>query len=95
MKGPGLPPLFQLLASNDPGRRMLAARSLVEAGDSAGPGLVETLQHKQPEVRQSVCWVLGELRWVAAFADVERIAKNDPDPVVRITANAALERLKK
>ncbi len=95
MKGPGLPPLFQLLANADPSRRMVAVRALVMAGESAGPGLIKALQSVRPEIRQSACWALGELRYTTAKPDIERVAQNDADPIVRLAAKATLDRLNK
>ncbi len=76
---------------------LLARNAVIALGNSAQNGddralrpLVQiTQKHPSPNVRLHAAWALGN--WPAARAELDRVAREDPDPAVRAEAEARLD----
>jgi hypothetical protein len=55
--------------------------------------LLAALMHPLPEVRERICWLLGENRIMEAIPHLRGIAENDSDLFVRRAARAAVTSL--
>ncbi|MEX2673761.1 MAG: HEAT repeat domain-containing protein [Phycisphaeraceae bacterium] len=70
--------------------RLLAVRDLVRAGPSAVPGIVKGLRDESVQVRCVAATVLGILGAEQAVEDLERVVREDDNPLARSSAVVAL-----
>jgi hypothetical protein len=57
--------------------------------------LVAALEHPLPEVRERICWLIGEKRIGSAISNLAEVADHDPDLFVRRAAHLALTVLRR
>lgn len=70
--------------------RLLAVRDLVRAGTDAESGIADGLRDDAVQVRYVSAAALGVLGARSAVDDLERVARDDPDPLARSVAVLAL-----
>ncbi len=81
----------RMAARKKPMPRLVPTRQ--EEEKRAVARLLAALKHKDPVVRRSVAWALGELRWFEAMWPLIQTAASDQDPNVRYAAAEAVTRL--
>jgi len=87
-------PLIQALSGNDLGERIRAVSQLLDQGKASVLPLTELLTNEEPTVRASAAEVLGALGDASALNALIISALADADDRVRLSATAALGRIK-
>ena len=57
--------------------------------------LVAALEHPMPEIRERICWLIGEIKIGSAIPDLVKVADHDSDLFVRRAACTTLTALQK
>jgi HEAT repeat protein len=89
-----VPTLVDVLRSEDPTVRSVAAEALGVLGggapELAGPALLQALNDDDVLVRSAVADALGVMHYEPALPGLERVLRQDPEPLVRASAAESL-----
>ncbi len=81
-------PLIQSLTEVIINIKKNAAQALVQMGEAAIPALTAALSHRDPEVRQQIVWVLGEMGDMQTLKPLLRALRDDHWTVRQAALNA-------